>query len=101
MRAFVPAAGVPPRPQAPAAMSRARDTPHTSTPLTFAGAESQALAARVDAPAGPARAHAVLAHCFTCGKDIRAAVTISGALAGAGIAVRRSAPQPAGRRAGD
>jgi putative redox protein len=60
-----------------------------SDKLVFPSAAGDRLAARLERPAGPPRAHAVFAHCFTCGKDIRAASTISRALAGAGIAVLR------------
>ena len=38
---------------------------------------------------GPPRAYALFAHCFTCTKNIKAAVNISGALAEEGIAVLR------------
>src|SRR5206468_3490458 len=55
----------------------------------FAGSDGQRLAARLDAPDGPARAHALFAHCFTCGKDIFAASRIAQALTEHGIAVLR------------
>jgi putative redox protein len=55
----------------------------------FQGAEGQTLAARIDAPDGAARAHALFAHCFTCGKDIFAASRIARALTDHGIAVLR------------
>lgn len=47
------------------------------------------LAGRLEHPAGQARGYALFAHCFTCGKDIRAAGTISRALAQEGIGVLR------------
>jgi putative redox protein len=47
------------------------------------------LAARLDLPDGPHQATAILAHCFTCTKDIAAARRISQRLAGLGIAVLR------------
>jgi putative redox protein len=47
------------------------------------------LAARLDRPAGGARASALFAHCFTCSKDIHAASRIAGALAEHGFAVLR------------
>ncbi|RYY85452.1 MAG: alpha/beta fold hydrolase, partial [Comamonadaceae bacterium] len=56
---------------------------------TFAGADGSLLAARLDAPDGPVRAHALFAHCFTCGKDIFAASRIAQALVEHGIAVLR------------
>ena len=57
--------------------------------LTFEGAGGEMLAARLDLPAGPVRAYALFAHCFTCSKDIFAAKRIAGALAERGIAVLR------------
>ncbi|MEM9756987.1 MAG: bifunctional alpha/beta hydrolase/OsmC family protein [Pseudomonadota bacterium] len=57
--------------------------------FTFPGHGGQALAARLDRPDGPHLATAILAHCFTCGKDIAAARRISARLAGMGIAVLR------------
>lgn len=56
---------------------------------SFPGAHGAMLAARLDSPDGPARAHALFAHCFTCGKDIFAASRIAGALVEHGIAVLR------------
>ncbi|MGV3570728.1 MAG: alpha/beta hydrolase family protein [Ramlibacter sp.] len=56
---------------------------------TFPGADGSLLAARLDAPDGPVRAHALFAHCFTCGKDIFAASRIAQALVEHGIAVLR------------
>ena len=47
----------------------------------FLGADGQRLAARIDAPDAHIRAHALFAHCFTCGKDIFAASRIALALA--------------------
>jgi len=60
-----------------------------SQQASFPGAHGAMLAARLDAPDGPARACALFAHCFTCGKDIFAAGQISQALANHGIAVLR------------
>lgn len=60
-----------------------------SSKVTFPGAQGGQLAARLDLPQGPVRAHAVFAHCFTCSKDIFAASRIAGALAERGIAVLR------------
>lgn len=56
---------------------------------SFPGAQGNALAARLDAPDGPARAWALFAHCFTCGKDVFAASRIAQALVEHGIAVLR------------
>lgn len=60
-----------------------------SEKVTFAGHSGDMLAARLDLPSGPVRAAAILAHCFTCSKDIAAARRISGRLATLGIAVLR------------
>lgn len=55
----------------------------------FTGSEGQQLAAALDTPDGVARAYALFAHCFTCGKDVLAAKRIAVALAARGIAVLR------------
>jgi uncharacterized OsmC-like protein/fermentation-respiration switch protein FrsA (DUF1100 family) len=55
----------------------------------FTGSEGQQLAAALDTPDGPVHAHALFAHCFTCGKDVLAAKRIAVALAARGIAVLR------------
>jgi putative redox protein len=47
------------------------------------------LSARLEVPDGPARATAIFAHCFTCGKDVVAAARIAHALPAHGIAVLR------------
>jgi putative redox protein len=60
-----------------------------SEKIEFPGAAGDALAARLELPAGPPRAYALFAHCFTCGKDILAARRIAHALAAGGIAVLR------------
>jgi len=57
--------------------------------LEFPGADGQKLAARLDKPEGEARAYALFAHCFTCGKDVFAATRIAQALTEHGIAVLR------------
>ncbi|HEV7165452.1 MAG: alpha/beta fold hydrolase [Gammaproteobacteria bacterium] len=60
------------------------------TIVRFPNAKGQMLAGRLDAPAnGKPRAYALYAHCFTCGKDVRAAVNICRALAREGIATLR------------
>lgn len=59
-------------------------------PLTFPGGQGATLAARLELPdSGTPAACAVFAHCFTCSKDSKAAVTISRALAELGMAVLR------------
>jgi putative redox protein len=57
--------------------------------VTFPGSHGAELAARLDLPAGPARAYALFAHCFTCSKDIAAASRIANALTDVGFAVLR------------
>ncbi|HET7175042.1 MAG TPA: alpha/beta fold hydrolase [Gammaproteobacteria bacterium] len=60
------------------------------TPVRFPNARGQMLAGRLSLPPnGTPRAYALYAHCFTCGKDVRAAVNISRALAREGIATLR------------
>jgi uncharacterized OsmC-like protein/alpha/beta superfamily hydrolase len=56
---------------------------------SFKGSSGDELAARLDLPAGPVRAFALFAHCFTCGKDVLAAKRIAAGLAAAGVGVLR------------
>ena len=59
-------------------------------PVRFPNAAGQQLAGRLEMPAhGKPRAYALYAHCFTCGKDVRAAVDICRALCMQNIAVLR------------
>jgi putative redox protein len=55
----------------------------------FPGASGHRLAAALDRPAGEPRAYALFAHCFTCGKDGRAAKRMAERLTACGIAVLR------------
>jgi putative redox protein len=57
--------------------------------ITFPGSQGAELAARLDLPAGPPRAFALFAHCFTCSKDIAAASRIANALTDVGFGVLR------------
>ncbi|MGF1627046.1 MAG: alpha/beta fold hydrolase, partial [Alphaproteobacteria bacterium] len=57
--------------------------------ITFTGALGDRLAARLDLPAGPPKAFALFAHCFTCSKDIFAASRIAQGLVDAGYGVLR------------
>jgi uncharacterized OsmC-like protein/alpha/beta superfamily hydrolase len=58
--------------------------------VTFPGADGGRLSGRLELPIdGEATAYALFAHCFTCSKDLRAAVNISRALARNGIATLR------------
>jgi len=71
--------------------------PGPSRPVTFParpstaepGAPPARLAGRLELPPGKPRAYAVFAHCFTCSKDLAAAVRISRALGRRGIACLR------------
>src|SRR5437773_2698740 len=56
---------------------------------SFKGSQGFELSARVDLPAGPVRAFALFAHCFTCSKDVLAAKRIASGLAAAGVGVLR------------
>nr|WP_218625647.1 bifunctional alpha/beta hydrolase/OsmC family protein [Bradyrhizobium sp. dw_411] len=55
----------------------------------FTGSEGHQLAAALDLPEREPIAYALLAHCFTCGKDVLAARRIAVTLAAKGIAVLR------------
>lgn len=57
--------------------------------ISFAGHSGQMLAARLDLPDSQVKAVALMAHCFTCSKDIPAARRIASALTARGIAVLR------------
>jgi uncharacterized OsmC-like protein/alpha/beta superfamily hydrolase len=57
--------------------------------IRFPAAAGHELAARLEMPAGTARAYALFAHCFTCSKESRAAVFVARALVARGIAVLR------------
>lgn len=60
-----------------------------SEKVSFTGSLGETLAARLERPAGPARAWALFAHCFSCSKDIHAAQRIARRLTRHGIAVLR------------
>ncbi len=55
----------------------------------FPNASGLRLAGLLDNPPGEARAYALFAHCFTCGKDVHAAKRIAEGLTALGIAVLR------------
>ena len=57
--------------------------------ISFAGHDGADLAARLDRPAGMVRGAALMAHCFTCSKDIAAARRIAARLTAHGLAVLR------------
>ncbi|WP_373045938.1 alpha/beta fold hydrolase [Vulgatibacter sp.] len=56
---------------------------------TFPGAHGDELAARLDLPDGTPVACAIIAHCFTCSKDVFAASRVAAALTELGMAVLR------------
>jgi putative redox protein len=74
-----------------------------SEKLTFRGALGEKLVGRLETPPGGGDPHAValFAHCFTCSKDLKAAVGISRALAAEGVAVLRFDFTGLGESAGD
>jgi putative redox protein len=57
-----------------------QEAPMPAERFDFPNAQGQQLAALLDKPDGPIRAVALFAHCFTCGKDIRAARRIADGL---------------------
>lgn len=57
--------------------------------IDFEGSTGAKLSGKVRRPAGAPRGWALLAHCFTCGKDLRAARLMTDALAIAGYGVLR------------
>lgn len=58
--------------------------------ITFTGAQGDPLSARIGTPVdGHVQAWALFAHCFTCSKDLKAAVNLTRALNQAGIGVFR------------
>ena len=57
--------------------------------FTFVGGAGSELSGHLEPPEGTPRGWAIFAHCFTCGKDSRAAVYIARALSRAGIGVLR------------
>lgn len=70
--------------------------------VAFPNMAGQMLAGRLELPAyGAPRAWALYAHCFTCGKDVRAAVDICRALCTRGIAVLRFDFTGLGQSAGE
>ncbi len=60
-----------------------------SEKITFAGADGNQLAAKLDLPDGKPQAYALWAHCFSCTKDIFAASRVADGLTAHGIAVLR------------
>jgi putative redox protein len=58
-------------------------------PFEFSSPAGYPLTGRIEVPDAPVRGWALMAHCFTCGKDNLAAVRIGRALARAGIGTLR------------
>jgi putative redox protein len=57
--------------------------------VSFPNADGLPLSGILDRPLGKPTAYALFAHCFTCSKDLKAAMNISRAMTAAGIAVLR------------
>ncbi|MFU8831973.1 MAG: alpha/beta hydrolase family protein [Wenzhouxiangella sp.] len=57
--------------------------------IQFSNRSGIRLAGNLERPSGSVRATALFAHCFTCGRDLRAAREITKALSDVGIAVLR------------
>jgi uncharacterized OsmC-like protein/alpha-beta hydrolase superfamily lysophospholipase len=70
-------------------LKRTREVLMPAERFDFRNAEGLELAALLDRPEGPHRAVALFAHCFTCGKNNRAARRIADGLKRQGIAVLR------------
>lgn len=61
----------------------------TNDRIEFAGAQGDKLVGHLHQATRRPRAYALFAHCFTCGKDVKAAVRLSTALAREGVATLR------------
>src|SRR4029077_1406732 len=72
-----------------ASNKRPRGNDMSSERFDFPNAQGERLSAVLDKPAGQPAAYALLAHCFTCGKDVLAAKRIAEGLTARGIAVLR------------
>lgn len=57
--------------------------------VSFPGSTGDLLSARLDLPAGPPKAFALFAHCFTCSKDLKAASRIAAVLTDLGFGLLR------------
>ncbi|MEM9122369.1 MAG: alpha/beta fold hydrolase [Pseudomonadota bacterium] len=60
-----------------------------SDKVVFTGSQGVDLAGRLERPAGPIKAYALFAHCFSCSKDVFAPNRIAKRLAALGYAVLR------------
>src|SRR5438876_2932644 len=81
--------GIPSPPALPLSGAKDEEATMPRERFDFASAQGQKLAALLDNPAGEPRAYALFAHCFTCGKDVRAAKRIAEGLTALGIGVLR------------
>jgi alpha/beta superfamily hydrolase len=70
-------------------MTKGKAIPMRSEKFEFPNAKGEKLAGMLDLPLGEPAAYVLFAHCFTCGKDSRAAKRIAERLAENGIAVLR------------
>lgn len=70
-------------------MTNGKAIPMRSEKFEFPNAKGEKLVGMLDLPLGEPAAYALFAHCFTCGKDSRAAKRIAERLAANGIAVLR------------
>ncbi|MEL6983029.1 MAG: alpha/beta fold hydrolase, partial [Actinomycetota bacterium] len=61
----------------------------TIEPIDFVGSQGATLAARLHTPDGRARGSILLAHCFTCSKDLHTMTRLASGLAEAGYAAMR------------
>ncbi len=73
----------------------------SATQVSFTGSNGHALAAQLHLPPGETRAFALFAHCFTCSKDLSAAVRIANTLEARGIGVLRFDFTGLGQSGGD
>lgn len=62
---------------------------HRSEKVVIPHPDGHQLDGVLDLPAGPPKAYALYAHCFTCGKNLRGATRLSRLLAAEGIATLR------------
>lgn len=69
--------------------------------VTFTGSSGQQLSGTLDLPVGAPMSIALFAHCFSCGKDLRAARRVAAQLTAQGIAVFRFDFTGLGRSGGD
>lgn len=69
--------------------------------VEFVGSQGATLSGRLHRPTGPAAGSVLLAHCFTCSKDLHTMTRLAGGLAEAGYATMRFDFTGLGESAGD